>query len=81
MKTFNELDHAEAIQAAVEAGIDTILLSLETDSAPFYVITTRYFKEWHSHKPNPPPPQWGRLDFTTFEAAQELVAYLLLNKS
>lgn len=33
MKTFNESDHTEVIQAADEAGIDTILLSLETDSA------------------------------------------------
>ena len=79
MKTFNESDHAEAIQAADEAGIDTVLVSLDTDLAPFHVITTKFFKEWHSHKPNPPVPQWGRLDFTTFEAAQECVSHILLD--
>lgn len=76
MKTFNESDHAEAIQAADEAGIDTILLSFETDSAPYYVITTKFFKESHSHKANPPAPQWEWATFQSFEAAQEFVTYM-----
>ena len=76
MKTFNESDHAEAIQAANESGIDTILLSLETDSAPFYVITTKFFKEHYSHNPNYPGPKRDRLDFPTYEAALEFVTYM-----